>query len=174
MRLVLFFCTIAVLQLSGEAFTSTLLEKSALGVPGTSRRPVLALSATTKALNPNDAPLGSAAPAAETPLTAAEKKKQERKALIRKEGGLFAFDTKYGALNPFAIYYGLVSIILGIPWFIALTLCQLMYKITGDRFDRRRRIVITITHVWGTLLMRLTHCFPKIENHKTLLDFYKE
>ena len=174
MRLVLFFGTIAALQLSSEALTSTSPLKSALGAPGTRRRPAFSLSATTNALSANDASSGSAAPAAATTLTSAEKRKQERKTLVRKEGGLFAFDTKYGALNPFAIYYGLVSILLGIPWFFALTFCQLMYKITGGRFDRRRRIPITITHVWGTLLMRLTHCFPKIENHKTLLDFYKE
>ena len=107
-------------------------------------------------------------------VTPAEKRKQERKALVRKEGGLFAFDTKYGALNPFAIYYGIVAIILGIPWYIALTFCQLLYKITGNRFDRQRRIPIFITHIWGTLLMRLTRCYPKIENLKTLRDFYKE
>lgn len=69
-------------------------------------------------------------------LSPAEEKKQALKKQIRKEGGLFAFDTKYGALNPFGIYYGLTAILLGIPWFVALTFAQLVYKITGNRFDK--------------------------------------
>ena len=36
---------------------------------------------------------------------------------------------------PFALYYGLLSIFLGIPWLIALKTCQLLYFITGNRFD---------------------------------------
>lgn len=70
-------------------------------------------------------------------LSSAEKKKIERRALVRQEGGIFAFDTKYGALNPFAIYYGLVAVFLGIPWFFALTFCQLFYFVTGNRIDKR-------------------------------------
>jgi hypothetical protein len=62
---------------------------------------------------------------------------EERKKLIRKEGGLFAFDTKYGALNPFAIYYGLVAIFFGIPWFVALSLCQFLYFVTGRKLDKQ-------------------------------------
>ena len=64
-------------------------------------------------------------------------KKEEHRKLIRKEGGLFAFDTKYGALNPYSIYYGFLAIFLGIPWFLALTICDVLYKITGNRFDRQ-------------------------------------
>ena len=41
-------------------------------------------------------------------------KQQKRLAQIRAEGGSLAFNTKYGALNPYAIYYGLVSIRLGL------------------------------------------------------------
>jgi hypothetical protein len=64
------------------------------------------------------------------------KKKEEWKKM-RKEGGLLTFNTPIGALNPFAIYYGLTSIILGIPWFISLKFCQFMYLITGGRFDKK-------------------------------------
>jgi hypothetical protein len=56
---------------------------------------------------------------------------------LREEGGLFAFKTKYGALNPFGIYYGLTSIFLGIFWYIALTCMQFVYWITGGRFDKQ-------------------------------------
>ena len=72
-----------------------------------------------------------------TELSAKEQKKQERKQLIRQEGGRFAFDTKYGALNPFAIFYGLTAILLGIPWYIALTLCQVFYFLTGNKIDKQ-------------------------------------
>lgn len=69
-------------------------------------------------------------------LTAAEQKKKKRQEDIRKEGGLFAFNTKYGALNPYGIFYGLTAISLGLVWFVALASCQLFYFITGNRFDR--------------------------------------
>lgn len=114
----------------------------------------------------------TAAPASGS-LGQVDVKRQERKALIRKEGGRFAFDTKYGALNPFAIYYGLLSIVLGIPWYIALTMYQLFQLVTFGKMDKRRRIPIFVTHIWGTLLMRLTGCYPKIENMDVLKQLYK-
>lgn len=101
-------------------------------------------------------------------INGVEKKKEELKKQIRQEGGLFAFNTKYGALNPFAIYYGLVAIFFGIPWFLALTFTQFLYLITGNRFDRQRRIPVHINQVWGTILMVLTRCYPKMENRDIL------
>lgn len=106
--------------------------------------------------------------------SAKDLKKQQLKELIRKEGGRFAFNTKYGALNPFAIYYGIVAILLGIPWFFALLGCQLFYFITGNRLDKQRRIPITITQAWGVTLMRLTRMWPKMENMDVLRNFYNE
>jgi hypothetical protein len=88
--------------------------------------------------------------------------------------GMFSFKTKYGYLNPFAIYYGVTSIILGIPWFVALNICQLIYKVTGDRFDKFRRLPIFFSHVWGVVLLRLTRSYPKIENKEVLDQFFKE
>ena len=100
-------------------------------------------------------------------------KQQKRNEQIKKDGGILAFNTKYGALNPFAIYYGLTSITLGLVWFAALTCCQILYKVTGDRVDRRRRIPVFLSHVWGTLLMLFTGCFPKIENGDIIKKFHE-
>lgn len=100
-------------------------------------------------------------------------KQQKRNQQIRKEGGLLAFNTKFGALNPFAIYYGLVSIALGLVWFVALTFSQLFYKLTGERLDKRRRLPVFFSHVWGTLLMLFTGCFPKVENWDVIREFHK-
>lgn len=69
-------------------------------------------------------------------LTPAEAKKEGRKKQVKKEGGPFAFNTAYGALNPFAIYYGLTAIALGLPWLVALTFCQVLYTVTGNRVDK--------------------------------------
>jgi hypothetical protein len=80
-------------------------------------------------------------------ITLAEQKRK----LIRKEGGRFTFNTKFGALNPYAIYYGLTSILLGIPWFMAMLMCQFFYFITGNRIDRNRSIPIRLTQIWGTV-----------------------
>ena len=100
-------------------------------------------------------------------------KQQKRLQQIRKEGGPLAFNTKYGALNPFAIYYGLVSIGLGLIWFVLLTLSQLFYKLTGGRFDTKRRLPVFFSHCWGTFLMAFTGCFPKVENANIVKEFHK-
>ena len=100
-------------------------------------------------------------------------KQQKRMQQIRKEGGIFAINTKLGAINPFAIYYGLVSIALGLVWFVALTSSQLFYKLTGGRFDKKRRLPVFFSHVWGTLLMLFTASFPKVENWDVIREFHK-
>jgi hypothetical protein len=63
-----------------------------------------------------------------------EKKKKTLKEL-RAEGGLFTVNTPIGALNPFAIYYGVISLALGLPWLISIKTCQFLYWITRGRFD---------------------------------------
>ena len=102
------------------------------------------------------------------------RKRQQRKELIRSEGGALAFDTKYGALNPYAIYYGLTSIALGLVWFVALSMAQLFYFVTRGKLDTRRRLPVFLSHVWGTCLLRLTRNYPVMENRDVLLDFYKK
>eukprot|EP00557_Chaetoceros_sp_GSL56_P002612 CAMPEP_0176496084 /NCGR_PEP_ID=MMETSP0200_2-20121128/11009_1 /TAXON_ID=947934 /ORGANISM="Chaetoceros sp., Strain GSL56" /LENGTH=387 /DNA_ID=CAMNT_0017894021 /DNA_START=163 /DNA_END=1326 /DNA_ORIENTATION=+ len=88
--------------------------------------------------------------------------------------GLFTFQTKFGYLNPFAIYYGLTSILLGLPWFVVLTMCQIMYKITNNAWDKMRRVPIFFSHIWGVLLLRLTRSYPTVEGMEILDKFYKE
>lgn len=87
--------------------------------------------------------VASSASASTAKATAASPSLSDQDQQIRKEGGLFAFKTKYGALNPFGIYYGLTSILLGIPWYIALTFMQLVFLITGGRFDKQVRWCFT-------------------------------
>lgn len=103
-----------------------------------------------------------------------EAEKTSKLGQIRKEGGIFSFNTPVGALNPFAIYSLGVSIFLGIPWFLALTFLQVFYKVTGNRFDKQRKLAIFASQVWGTTLMTLTRCWPKFENMDILKKFYKE
>jgi len=100
-------------------------------------------------------------------------KQQARLQQIKQEGGPLAFNTKYGALNPFAIYYGLVSIGLGLVWFVALLLSQLFYKITLNKVDTKRRLPVFLGHVWGTLLMLFTGCFPQTENWEIIKELHK-
>lgn len=102
------------------------------------------------------------------------RKRQQRKELIRAEGGPLAFETKYGALNPYAIYYGLTSIALGLVWFVALSMAQLFYFVTRGKLDTKRRLPTFLSHIWGTCLLRLTRNFPRMENRDVLLDFYKQ
>jgi len=91
-----------------------------------------------------------------------------------KDGGILSFGTKYGRLNPFAIYYGTVAILLGLPWFVGLTICQLFYKVTGNRLDKNKRLPHFISHLWGMSLLRLSRSFPKIEGEENLTKFFSE
>ena len=78
------------------------------------------------------------------PETSYKKKKKTLKEL-RKEGGPFSFNTPIGALNLFAVYYFFVSVALGIPWVISCKFCQLLYWITGNRFDPKVRNTKLVT-----------------------------
>lgn len=104
----------------------------------------------------------------------AEPAKVSKKELLKqkgyKEGGLFTFNTKYGFLNPYAIYYGITSIFLGLFWYAALWGCQLFYFLTGNRIDKRRRLVTFFSQVWGESLMLLARLRPEVEG----LDKFKE
>jgi hypothetical protein len=54
---------------------------------------------------------------------------------LRAEGGPFTFNTPIGALNPYAIYYFVVSVGLGIPWVIFCKAWQIVHHLSGRRFD---------------------------------------
>ena len=72
------------------------------------------------------------------------KKKKTLKEL-RAEGGIFTINTPIGALNPYALYYFLVSVGLGLPWIVACKTWQLLHWISRGRFDpkvRTAKIVI--------------------------------
>jgi hypothetical protein len=91
--------------------------------------------------SPEDKPLSSKATSEEkpskqtTPAVSSKQKKTYQE--LRAEGGPLTVNTPIGALNPFALYYGITSILLGIPWFISCKICQLLYFITGNRFDKK-------------------------------------
>jgi len=89
-----------------------------------------------------------------------------------KDGGLLSFQTKYGRLNPFAIYYGATAILLGLPWFVGLTFCKVFYKITGERWDVNKRMPHFISHIWGMSLLRLSRSYPKVEGKEILEEFF--
>lgn len=88
--------------------------------------------------------------------------------------GLFTFKTKYGYLNPFAIWYGFTAIALGLPWYVALTIAQLLYKITNNKIDKMKRIPIALSQIWGEFLLTLTASRPEIVNKEILDNFMKE
>lgn len=89
-----------------------------------------------------------------------------------RDGGRLSFQTKYGRLNPFAIYYGTVAILLGLPWFVGLILCQLFYKFTRERWDVNKRMPHFISHLWGMSLLRLSRSYPKVEGREILDNFF--
>ena len=73
-----------------------------------------------------------------------------------------------GRLNLFGLYYGSVSILLGLVWMMANFSTWVMYnffwRVLRFRwFDPARRFAILLAHVWGVCLMRFTRCYPVIE-----------
>ncbi len=100
--------------------------------------------------------------------------KEESLKKIRAVGGPLSFNTKYGALNPFGVYWLLLSSSLGLVWFALLQICRLFYWITGNRLDKNKRIPIFFSHIWGTLLLRLSHSYPQIENREILNNLYSK
>lgn len=93
---------------------------------------------------------------------------------LRKQGGIFSFDTPIGALNLYGLAYGLTAIALGLVWYTATMFWKLIHFISGNRFDKMARIPVFIAHCWGRALMKLTLADPKIENRDILKKFYKE
>jgi len=155
---------------------TTVARRTSHHVPITAPNSMVTSSATSD-VNPSSPVASTAASleaAASSTLSPTEQRKQEQWKKIRKEGGLFAFNTKYGALNPFAIYYGLVAIFFGIPWFFALTACQLFYLVTRNKIDTDRRLPTHINQLWGNCVMLFTNSYPTIENQEILKRFYAE
>jgi hypothetical protein len=128
-KLAIALCVSSQLSVGNAWSTTPGLFPSRAHIPATSR------TFTARAVASATASSGGDEAAQASPDQA--KKKEARKKQVKEEGGPFAFNTKYGALNPFAIYYGLTSILLGLPWLAILTFCQLLYTITGGRVDKR-------------------------------------
>jgi hypothetical protein len=101
-------------------------------------------------------------------------KSQQKRSLFRAQAGALAFKTKYGVLNPFAIWYGSVSIALGLPWYAALSLYEFFTFVTRGKFDKNRLIPNFLNQTWGTLLMLFTNSFPKVEGADILKKLYEE
>lgn len=49
-----------------------------------------------------------------------------------------------------------------------------MYKITNNKWDQMKRFPTFFSHIWGTLLLRLTRSYPEIENADIIKKFYEE
>ena len=90
----------------------------------------------------------------------------------RAQAGPFAVRLKYGVLNPYGVWYGMVAILLGLPWFAALMTYQAFSILTRGKFDKQRSIPSTFNQIWGTLLMRLTRSYPQAEGLDILKDLY--
>ena len=88
--------------------------------------------------------------------------------------GKFTFKTKFGYLNPYAVFYGFFSILYAIPWYSALTVCQIMYKLTNNTWDKMRRVPVLLNQTWLEFVMTTGRAMPKIENREILDEFYKE
>mmetsp|Transcript_19349 Transcript_19349/g.27577 ORF Transcript_19349/g.27577 Transcript_19349/m.27577 type:complete len:364 (+) Transcript_19349:122-1213(+) len=70
-------------------------------------------------------------------------------------------------MNLFGFYYGLVACVMGIPWFIGLSIMQLVYRIF-PKFDQTRKIPIFIGNIYGHVLLFLTRMYPTVTGRENL------
>jgi hypothetical protein len=70
-------------------------------------------------------------------------------------------------LNAFGVFYGVTSILLGIPWFFGLLLCELQQKLLPG-LDPTKRVPIFFGNIWGHTLLFFTRCFPVMEGREHL------
>lgn len=138
--------------------------------PPKSMRPTSMLNSLAVPL-PDDASATEVAPPVESPKVLTTKEQLWQKA--RSEGGWFSFNTKYGALNPYAIYYGLTSIFLGLFWYAALTGIHFLYFITGGRIDKMKRMPVFVSQIWGESLLFAVRGRPIFSGREKLNEFYK-
>jgi len=140
--------------------TTTLLSSSVTASDGDRNPSAASTGASINGSGATDAPITSM--------------KQLHGQLLRAQAGAFAFKTKYGVLNPFALWYGFVSIGLGLFWFVGLTMYQFFAFVTRGKVDKNRLIPNLLNQTWGTLLMFFCNSFPKIEGQEHLDKLYKE
>jgi hypothetical protein len=117
--------------------------------------------------------MNSALAAESSPDDIVATKKLQLKSQIRKEGGLFAFNTKFGALNPYAVWYGVTSIVLGLFWFVALIGCELLYKVTNGKADKLKRLPAFFSQIWGESLLKVAHVTPEMVGQDQLKTFFE-
>lgn len=86
----------------------------------------------------------------------------------------FAVKTKLGAFNPFGLYYGMLSIFLGIFWYAATMASELVHNLSRGKIDRNKRVPIFLGHVWGWINLRMSRSFPVIENREVLEKLYSD
>lgn len=100
-------------------------------------------------------------------------KRIERAARIKHLGGPLAIATPIGGMNPYGIFYGITSILLGILWWLELTACRFLYFVSRNRVDSKRIIPNLCNQIWGTFGMFFTRGFPEYVNMHILEEFYK-
>ena len=106
------------------------------------------------------------------PISATISPPQE-KIIFSDEKGIFELKTKHGHFNPFGIFFGVTAIVLGLPWFVSLVACEMMYKYSKD-FDKLRAVPVFFSHIWQVFLLTITRSMPKVVNGDILKEFYKE
>ena len=146
------------------AIQCALLENAAGFTTTSSSKVIVSRPTTSSALFVSASAASTSGEGSPSPATTSKKKDW---ATLRKEGGPLTFNTPIGALNPFAIYYGLMSLFLGVPWFIALKLLQCMYFITGGRFDKNVSLWWVMRHqasAFAVLVDNTTPTFNPIHN----------
>lgn len=77
-------------------------------------------------------------------------------------------------LNIFGVLFGIIGVSLGFLWWLGLAFCQLFQFVTRQKFDPYWRLPVEISHLWGTLTLRLTNCYPVITGKENLKEIYKK
>jgi len=76
-------------------------------------------------------------------------------------------------LNWYGAIFGIIGVSLAFFWWSGLLLCQAFQFLTRQKFDSQRRLPVEVGHLWGTIVLKLTNCYPVITGKENLKAIYK-
>lgn len=76
-------------------------------------------------------------------------------------------------LNWYGVIWGIIGVSLGFFWWAGLAFCQVFQFLTRQKFDPQWRLPVEVGHLWGTVVLRLTNCYPVVSGKENLKAIYK-
>lgn len=80
-------------------------------------------------------------------------------------------------LNIYGVFYGVVSIGLGLAWYVELQAIRgvlALASVFGIELDKNKRAYCFVSHLWGMMTLRCSNCWPVISGREHTADLGRE